>query len=184
MKIFSLENLRLAISDKWQSFGQVNQVLIVFAGIVTFGLSITMLMFAKQQSDFRNIKCLAMNVYHEARGEPTLGQYAVAVVTMNRVSSVRYPDDICRVVYQKGWSSKYQRYVAAFSWTQDQKTDVPKESLAWKNAVKVAKAVYQEEITNKAKVADALFYHAEYVKPRWASQKSRVTKLGRHIFYK
>jgi len=182
--MFSIEILRLAISDKWRSFGQINQVLIVFAGILTLGLSMTVVMFAKQQHDSRNIKCLAMNVYHEARGEPKLGQYAVAVVTMNRVSSTRYPDDVCRVVYQKGWSSKWKRYVAAFSWTLDQVTDIPKESLAWKNAVDVAKAVYQEEISGKAKVKDAMYYHAEYVKPRWASQKSRVTKIGRHIFYK
>ena len=184
MKIFPIENLRLAIAGKWQSFGQVNQVLIVFAGILSLGMSISVIMFAKQQEDLRNIKCLAMNVYHEARGEPELGQYAVAVVTMNRVSSARYPNDVCRVVYQKGWSSKRQRYVAAFSWTLDQLTDIPKESLAWQNAVKVAKAVYQEDARGKAKVKDAMYYHAEYVKPRWASQKLRITKIGRHIFYK
>ena len=182
--MLSIENLRLAISDKWQSFGQVNQVLTVFAGILILGLSITMTMFANQQNDLRNIKCLAMNVYHEARGEPTLGQYAVAVVTMNRVSSARYPNDLCRVVYQKGWSSKHQRYVAAFSWTLDQFSDIPKESLSWKKAVNVAKTVYKEEDSTKTKVKGSMYYHAEYVKPRWASQKLRVTKIGRHIFYK
>jgi len=184
MKIFPIENLRLAISDKWRSFGQVNQVLMVFAGILTLGLSITVLMFSKQQSEMRNIKCLAMNVYHEARGEPARGQYAVAVVTMNRANSARYPDDVCHVVYQKGWSSKHRRYVAAFSWTLDKVSDIPEESLAWKKAIDVAKTIYQEEDSDKAKVKDAMFYHADYIKPRWASQKSRITKIGRHIFYK
>jgi spore germination cell wall hydrolase CwlJ-like protein len=28
----------------------------------------------------------------------------------------------------------------------------------------------------------ALFYHAVYVNPRWP--KDRITKIGRHIFYK
>ena len=84
----------------------------------------------------------------------------------------------------KNWSSKHQRYVAAFSWTLDQKPDIPKESLAWQNAVNVAKAVYQEEDSDKAKVKDAMYYHAEYVRPRWASQKLRIKKIGRHIFYK
>ncbi|WP_455202120.1 cell wall hydrolase [Kaarinaea lacus] len=182
--MFSIENLRLALSDKWQSFGQVNQVLIVFSGILVLGLSVSMFMFAKQQHDLRNIKCLAMNVYHEARGEPILGQYAVAAVTMNRVNSTRYPDDVCRVVYQKGWSSRQQRYVAAFSWTLDKLADIPKESLAWKKAVDVAEAVYQEEESAKTRVKNAMYYHAEYVKPRWASQKLRITKIGRHIFYK
>ena len=74
MKIYPLQNFQLAIADKWQSLGQVNRVLIVFAGVLTLGLSISSFMFAKQQYDLRDIKCLAMNVYHEARGEPKLGQ--------------------------------------------------------------------------------------------------------------
>ena len=30
--------------------------------------------------------CLALNIYHEARGEPLKGQIAVASVTMNRAN--------------------------------------------------------------------------------------------------
>ena len=136
------------------------------------------------QSELKNLKCLAMNVYHEARGEPAKGQYAVAVVTMNRVKSSRYPNDVCRVVYQKGWSSRSQRYVAAFSWTLDRITDIPEESIGWKNAMSVAREVYYGKGERKVKIKDALYYHADYVKPRWASQKLRVAKIGRHIFYK
>ena len=31
--------------------------------------------------------------------------------------------------------------------------------------------------------AGALWYHADYVKPRWAKALSRGPKIGRHIFY-
>ena len=44
--------------------------------------------------------CLALAVYHEARGEPLIGQKAVAEVVMNRVASDRFPDTICGVVMQ------------------------------------------------------------------------------------
>jgi spore germination cell wall hydrolase CwlJ-like protein len=30
----------------------------------------------------------------------------------------------------------------------------------------------------------ATHYHADYVNPAWASAATRVTKIGRHIFYK
>ena len=30
-------------------------------------------------------ECLALNIYHEARGEPIVGQEAVAYVTINRM---------------------------------------------------------------------------------------------------
>jgi spore germination cell wall hydrolase CwlJ-like protein len=164
--------------------GRVNRGLIVSAGFVTLSLAFSLFVFTKQQADLRNIKCLAMNVYHEARGEPILGQYAVAIVTMNRVNSDQYPDDVCRVVYQANWSSAYQRYVAAFSWTLDHQDDIPENIDAWSKAFDIASEVYLEEHSDSIKVKDALFFHADYVKPSWASEKIRVAKIGRHIFYK
>ena len=44
--------------------------------------------------------CLAMNIYHEAKNQPSIGQIAVAQVVMNRVMDSRYPDDVCSVVTQ------------------------------------------------------------------------------------
>ena len=35
------------------------------------------------------ILCLALTVYHESRGEPQAGQYAVAEVVMNRSTELR-----------------------------------------------------------------------------------------------
>ena len=51
--------------------------------------------------------CLARNIYHEAGVEPTVGKYAVAQVTLNRLKDGRWGRDICSVVYSK----------AQFSWT-------------------------------------------------------------------
>lgn len=182
LKIRKLENLRLALSERWRELGHINQVLISFACVFCLGLAVSTMAFAKQQHDIRNIKCLAMNIYHEARGEPLSGQYAVANVTLNRVNAARYPDDVCRVVYQKSWVEKRQRYVAAFSWTVDSLEDIPFESQAWLQAVKVARQAYYDDAVNPVK--DALYYHADYVKPRWAAHKLRIAKIGRHIFYK
>ncbi|MCI0506943.1 MAG: cell wall hydrolase [Gammaproteobacteria bacterium] len=184
MKIPFLTNWRLAISAKWRTLGGFNRGLIMTACVISFSLSVSLFVFASHQHDLRNIKCLAMNVYHEARGEPLLGQYAVAIVTMNRVNSDRYPDDVCRVVYQANWSSVQQRYVAAFSWTLDRLEDIPENSHAWNKAYEIAEQVYQDEHSGEMRVKDALFYHADYVKPRWAVKKMRVAKIGRHIFYK
>ena len=44
--------------------------------------------------------CLATAVYFEARGEPFVGQSAVAHVVLNRVEDTRFPNDICSVVKQ------------------------------------------------------------------------------------
>lgn len=180
--MFKVAKIKASLLNKWDDLGRINQILLASTGFSLLAMSVSGYFFVKQAHDVRNLKCLAMNVYHEARSEPKSGQYAVAVVTMNRVESARYPDDVCQVVYQRAWSQKYKRYVSAFSWTTDGKENIPYESTPWKTAFKVASEVYYEERPHK--VRDALFYHADYVKPRWAANKVRITKIGRHIFYK
>lgn len=129
----------------------------------------------------RQIKCLALNVYHEARGEKTEGQYAVAEVTMNRVASRHYPDSVCEVVYQGGWDKHYKRYVGAFSWTEIELDSEPEHEM-WEQAKQIAHDVYMGNY--KPRVKGALFYHARHIKkPIWAKRKRVVARIGRHIFY-
>ena len=133
------------------------------------------------QADNRQLTCLALNIYHEARGEPTAGQNAVAEVTLNRVASPRYPNTICEVVYQKGWDRIRRRDVGAFSWTEfDVKPKLKKTE--WLRAIAVAEAVYYQR--QKPEVDGALFYHARSIKPSWARKKTPVARIGRHIFYR
>ena len=128
----------------------------------------------------RDLFCLAINIYHEARGEPRAGQYAVAEVTLNRVKSKHYPNTICEVVHQKGWDKIRKRYVSAFSWTElDYAINV--KSKPWLEAMKIAHKVYNNEA--KPKVKGALFYHANYIKPSWARKKKVKARIGKHIFY-
>jgi len=172
---------------KWKSLGKLNRGLIVSAVVVSVATTISTLMFVAKQNKVRDIKCLAMNIYHEARGEPVSGQYAVAAVTMNRVKSRRHPNEVCRVVYLQAWSKRHQRISSAFSWTSDALDDIPKEDDAWKSALAIAWQVYKQDIPGGAendKVKEALFYHADYVTPRWAANKIKITKIGKHIFYK
>jgi N-acetylmuramoyl-L-alanine amidase len=129
----------------------------------------------------QNLICLARNVYFEARGEPTAGQYAVAEVTMNRRASGRFPDSVCGVVYEKRWDPIRKRYVGAFSWTELETVPIPTDK-EWNHAWKVAEAVYYKR---QASVLEgALYYHAIHIKPSWAKEKQRVARIGKHIFYK
>ena len=48
----------------------------------------------------KQVECLAKNIYFEARNEPFAGQFAVALVTLNRVSDTAFPNTICEVVQQ------------------------------------------------------------------------------------
>lgn len=109
----------------------------------------------------KELECLATNVYREARGEPFVGQVAVAKVTLNRVASKRYPNTICKVVYQK----------SQFSWTKK-----------YKNVVYSMESMKAALAALKLKSSFvATHYHADYVKPKWGLK--RIAKIGRHIFY-
>jgi spore germination cell wall hydrolase CwlJ-like protein len=129
----------------------------------------------------QNIACLARNVYHEARGEPLEGQYAVAEVTMNRLASARYPNSVCAVVHEKRWDAIRKRYVGAFSWTEFYSVPEP-EGEAWALAQKVAEDVYHRRVPPR--VDGATFYHATWIKPSWARKQQRVARIGRHVFYR
>lgn len=117
------------------------------------------------------IVCLALNVYHEARGESIKGQEAVAQVTLNRVESHRYPDNICDVVEQR----------KQFSWTHDSVPDWPKDKEAWETALRVAQRA--SEGVYSVDLDGSLHYHAKRVRPHWARGKKPVATIGNHIFY-
>ncbi|NIP46991.1 MAG: hypothetical protein GWN21_12135 [Gammaproteobacteria bacterium] len=128
----------------------------------------------------QELNCLALNVYHEARGEPLLGQFAVAEVTINRVVSRRYPNTVCEVVYEKRWDRIRKRYVGAFSWTELNTTQELRTK-EWNRAMKAAEAIYYER--QEPMLEGALFYHAKSIRPSWAKQKRPVARIGMHIFY-
>ncbi|HZO00206.1 MAG TPA: cell wall hydrolase [Burkholderiales bacterium] len=120
----------------------------------------------------KSLDCLARNVYYEARGEPTAGQYAVAEVTMNRKASPRYPKTVCEVVYQK----------EAFSWTELRVLEPPAGD-AWVRAVMVAEDVYYQRRPRMLHPT-VIHFHATYVQPDWSAERQRVARIGKHIFYR
>jgi len=132
------------------------------------------------------VMCLALNVYHEAKNQSTIGQIAVAQVTMNRVHDERYPDNVCDVVKQ-GQTYKWKRdlpirHKCQFSWYCDGKSDEPKDKQAWQYAIMVADGVYYGKVINL--IDGATHYHAHYVNPSWAETKTYITRIGDHIFYR
>jgi spore germination cell wall hydrolase CwlJ-like protein len=129
----------------------------------------------------RSLDCLARNVYYEARGESSAGQYAVAEVTMNRKASPFYPKTVCEVVYQKNWDPLRQRYVGAFSWTEFAVLDEPAGE-AWRRARKVAEDVYYQK--RPPTLHGVTHYHASYARPDWSNDRERVARIGRHVFYR
>lgn len=136
--------------------------------------------FATVKERERQLKCMADNVYWEAGGEPAEGKIAVAQVVMNRAASSQFPSDVCQVIYQK--NVFYQRVVCQFSWyCESNHRTRPVNPENYDESVDAARLVLMEGF-RLTSVKDAMYYHADYVNPQW--NKTRVAKIGRHIFYK
>ena len=125
------------------------------------------------------LECLAQNIYFESRSETTSGKRAVAHVVLNRVSSKRFPSTICGVV-QQGGSKKLNR--CQFSWWCDGRKDEIANEEAWEEALQLARYVYwgiSDDVSE-----GALWYHADYVIPKWRKAFDKGPTIGRHIFYR
>lgn len=125
----------------------------------------------------QSVACMAQNMWFEARGSSFEDQLAVANVVLNRVRDTRYPNDICEVIWQP-----YQ-----FSWTHDGRSDKvrlrsPRDQRIWERIVATAAAAVDGEVRDPT--GGATHYHANYVRPFWASRLKRLVQIDRHIYYR
>ena len=119
----------------------------------------------------RELECLAVGIYFEAKSEPIAGQLAVGEVIANRAKSGRFASSYCGVLFQRSQFS-FIRGGALPS--------VPRSSRQWSTAVAIAKIVDQKLKSSAA--PKALFFHAKRVSPGW--KLKRVAAIGNHIFYR
>lgn len=118
----------------------------------------------------KEIICMTDNVYHEARGEPGIGQRAVVDVVLNRMkdSKRRWPRDVCGVVYQP-W---------AFSWTMDEA--IVNDFGTWLT-IKLRVKVWMENHHNG--IVKANHYHTVDISPSWNNNMHKETVIGAHAFF-
>ena len=111
---------------------------------------------------------LTLNVYHEARSEPQVGQVAVALVTLNRANARHLP--VKQIVQEP-----YQ-----FSWTFQKDSYFPDDPHAF---LECLRSVYIA-----LKTADftegATHYHLENIDPYWAADYTYLNQYGSHKFYR
>ena len=158
------------------------------------GISILALIATSERTDGKVLSytstddtmCLAKNIYFEARSESTAGRIAVAWTVINRVRHKRFPNSVCEVVeqglkYENGFP---KRNKCQFSWYCDGQPDIIRNVNEWRDAYRLASYVS----TGRDHLVDitdgSLWYHADYVYPKWAKHKRKTAKIDTHIFYR
>lgn len=131
------------------------------------------------------LTCLALNIFNEARSEPIMGQYAVALVTINRAES-RAGRGVCEETFkpkQFSWTTGVKATAQGWHIPKAMRPDLhnPIEAHAWWKAQVIARTALAGRMPDFTQ--GALHYHATYVKPTWARAMQPVRRIGKHIFY-
>ena len=128
--------------------------------------------------------CMALNIYHESRGEPLAGQHAVAHVTYNRAG--RDPNKVCKVVFEPKQFSWANPLTATRGKERERLSRhfMPKDERAWILAKSIAFHVVEGNLKDITK--GATFFHTRAVRPVWRHSFERVyiAGVGSHLFYR
>ena len=154
---------------------------------VLAGLAIMMATAAPSFADSCNkeeqVHALAMNMYHEARGEGSEAMQLIAEVTLNRVKNEHFPNTICEVVYQARFDPRGnpRRHQCQFSWFCDGRSDRAYDVNSWQIAEEIAEGLVNETISLIG--IDATHYHTTSVRPYWSDAYTSIGMYGNHVFY-
>lgn len=112
-----------------------------------------------------DLSLLSKVVYSEARGEPYVGQVAVAAIVLNRVASSSFPNTVAGVVYQSG----------AFDAVSDGQINLTPDSTARKAA--------QDAINGWDPTYGCIYYfNPSTATSKWIWSRPQVITIGKHIF--
>jgi spore germination cell wall hydrolase CwlJ-like protein len=129
-------------------------------------------------------QCLTDNIYYEAASEPFAGKVAVAQVTMNRVADSFGGDTVCAVVYFKKINPNTGKKEAAFSWTLGSHWRARFISRTlYAECREIARQVLAGSLQSDIIGREVFWYHADYIKARWAKNVMPVAQIGHHVFY-
>ncbi|MFX3623507.1 MAG: spore cortex-lytic enzyme [Ectobacillus sp.] len=114
-----------------------------------------------------DIKLMANAVYGEARGEPYIGQVAVAAVILNRVSSPSFPNTVSGVIFEP----------RAFTAVAD--------GQIWLTPNDTARKAVLDAINGWDPTGEAIYYfNPDTATSAWIWSRPQIKKIGRHIFCK
>lgn len=114
-----------------------------------------------------DIKLLSNAVYGEARGEPYIGQVAVAAVILNRINSASFPNTVSGVIFEPG----------AFTAVAD--------GQIWLTPNENARKAVLDAINGYDPTGEAIYYfNPDTATNGWIWSRPQIKKIGKHIFCK
>ncbi|MCA0970326.1 spore cortex-lytic enzyme [Halobacillus litoralis] len=114
-----------------------------------------------------DIQLMANAVYGEARGEPYVGQVAVAAVIINRVASSSFPNSVSGVIFEP----------RAFTAVSD--------GQIWLTPNETAKEAVIDALNGWDPSGEAMYYfNPNTATSSWIWSRPQIKQIGKHIFCK
>ncbi|WP_075982152.1 spore cortex-lytic enzyme [Bacillus massilinigeriensis] len=114
-----------------------------------------------------DIKLMANAVHGESRGEPYIGQVAVASVILNRVQSASFPNTVSGVIFEPG----------AFTAVAD--------GQIWLTPNETSKKAVLDAINGWDPTGEAIYYfNPDTATSAWIWGRPQIKRIGKHIFCK
>lgn len=114
-----------------------------------------------------DIKLMANAVHGESRGEPYIGQVAVAAVILNRLESPSFPHTIAGVIFEPG----------AFTAVSD--------GQIWLTPNETSKKAVLDAINGWDPTGGAIYYfNPNTATNKWIWSRPQIKQIGKHIFCK
>ncbi|CAG7624070.1 spore cortex-lytic enzyme [Paenibacillus allorhizosphaerae] len=115
----------------------------------------------------QDLNIMANAVHGEARGEPYIGQVAVAAVILNRVKHASFPNTVSGVIFQPG----------AFTAVAD--------GQIWLTPDESSKKAVQEALNGSDPTGGCIYYfNPATATSKWIWSRPQVKQIGKHIFCK
>jgi N-acetylmuramoyl-L-alanine amidase len=113
----------------------------------------------------QDINLMANAVHGEARGEPYIGQVAVAAVILNRVKHPNFPDTVSGVIFQPG----------AFTAVSD--------GQIWLTPDETSKRAVLDALNGMDPTGGCIYYfNPATATNKWIWSRPQVKQIGKHIF--
>jgi spore germination cell wall hydrolase CwlJ-like protein len=133
----------------------------------------------------REVKCLANNIYFEARGESKAGKIAVGQVTINRVKAGTFEDSICGVVHQHNSTYRNQPVGCQFEWFCNGSKHKIVDQETYTRIMDIAEDLYDNYYMGTSYpdiVNGALYFHERTVDVAYRGKRV-VARIDNHVFY-
>lgn len=112
-----------------------------------------------------DLKLMSNAVYGESRGEPYIGQVAIAAVILNRLENAKFPNSVPSVIFQPG----------AFTAVAD--------GQIWLTPNATAKKAVNDAIKGWDPSTGAIYYfNPATATSKWIWSRPQIKRIGRHIF--